>query len=115
MMPCYTSVTLPSVPCQSVQQGSLLHVGQQQLYAIIEHVKKHCGAAEIQLTYFYFDYNDSQKEAIYGVLRSMILQLCTIIGKGKDSEKLPSVVESLFVQCNEGLQQLSLQNLIDTS
>ena len=77
---------------------------------IIEHVKKHCGAAEIQFAYFYFDYNDSQKETIHGMLRSMILQFCTSTGK----EKLPSVVESFFAQCNDGLQQPSLQNLIDT-
>ena len=76
---------------------------------IIEHVSKLCGP-EIQLTYFYFDFNDSHKEKVNGMLRSMIMQLCMTPG----ADKVPSIVENLFHQYDDGHKEPTLQSLIDT-
>jgi ankyrin repeat domain-containing protein 50 len=76
---------------------------------IIDHVKTLL-APETKLAYFYFDYNDSQKETVGGMLRSMIFQLSTASG----TEKLPTAVDELFYQSHNGLQQPPLQSLINT-
>jgi len=76
---------------------------------IIEHVKGLClHSTDAQIAYFYFDFNDPQKQTIAGMLRSMIVQLC--VGKAQ----LPTQVHEIYNQCNNGNQQPTLQGLINT-
>ena len=76
---------------------------------IIDHVKTLL-RPETQFAYFYFDYNDSQKETVSGMLRSMIFQICTASTAGR----VPTAVDDLFRQSNNGLQPPSLQSLTNT-
>jgi hypothetical protein len=75
---------------------------------IIDHIKTLL-APETQFAYFYFDYNDSQKETVSGMLRSMIFQICT-----STAGRFPTAVDDLFRQSNDGHQPPSLQSLTNT-
>ena len=71
---------------------------------IIEHVKTICGN-DTRYAYFYFDFNDPQKQTVVGMLRSIILQLC--VG---NAQLLGELCE-LYRQRNDGRQQPTLQGL----
>lgn len=74
---------------------------------VIEHTKEICHSTSArQYAYFYFDFNDPQKQTVVGMLRSFILQLCA------DKAPLPSEVSELYKQCNDGRQQPTPEGLL---
>jgi hypothetical protein len=74
---------------------------------IIDQVKSLCaGDAAYRYAYFYFDFNDAQKQTVAGMLSSLIAQLSV--------PELPKEVDELYKQCNHGEQQPGEKNLVTT-
>ena len=74
---------------------------------IIEHVKSLCTNDSVnRYAYFYFDFSDTQKQSVTGMLRSIVAQLSV--------PELPTEVEELYKKCNHGHQQPDQENLITT-
>ncbi|KAF1834241.1 HET-domain-containing protein [Decorospora gaudefroyi] len=78
--------------------------------AIIEHLLQHCHDNTSMVTaYFYFDFNDTQKQNPELMLRSLlyqVLQRSVVIAKG---------VDALFSSCENGRRQPSLHALLDAT
>jgi hypothetical protein len=67
---------------------------------IIEHLLQHChGDASMATAYFYFDFNDTQKQDPELMLRSLLCQLL------QRSVTIPEVVDALFSSCENGHRQ----------
>ena len=63
--------------------------------------------SDIECVYFYFDFNDSQKQTVDGFLRSILIQLCACrhdFGQ----------IQSLFNKCKDGTHGPSQDALVDT-
>ncbi|KAF7678877.1 hypothetical protein GT037_002625 [Alternaria burnsii] len=75
---------------------------------IIEHMLLHCENDIQKVTvYFYFDFNDSQKQNPEPMLRSLLRQLLQCLAvTHKD-------VDALFLSCKNGEKQPSLHELLD--
>lgn len=75
---------------------------------VVEHIMKMChGERACHYAYFYFDFNDTQKQTVNGLLRSMIIQLCV----GLDN--LPSAVSDLYRQFQNGQKQPESSELLE--
>jgi hypothetical protein len=74
---------------------------------VIEHLLQHCQYnADIVTAYFYFDFNDAQKQDPELMLRSLLRQLLQRL------VTIPRGVDALFSSCNNGQRQLSVHNLL---
>lgn len=69
---------------------------------IINHLLQHCDDDTSMVTaYFYFDFNDAQKQDPEQMLRSLLCQLL------QRSVVIPKDVDALFSSCENGQRQLS--------
>ena len=74
---------------------------------VVESLQHHCGNDERQVTvYFYFDFNDTQKQVPELMLRSLLRQLL------QRSVTIPDGVDVLFSYCKDGKEQPSLPALL---
>jgi hypothetical protein len=77
---------------------------------IIEHLQQHCDDDSGKVTvYFYFDFNDAQKQNPELMLRSLLFQLL------QRSVIIPKCVDALFWSCGSGQQQPSLHVLLEVA
>ncbi|KAF2652559.1 HET-domain-containing protein, partial [Lophiostoma macrostomum CBS 122681] len=77
---------------------------------IIEHLLQHCDDdASMVTAYFYFDFNDAQKQDPELMLRSLLCQLL------QRSVTIPKVIDALFSACDNGQRQPSLHALLEVS
>jgi hypothetical protein len=77
---------------------------------VVEHLLQHChNNARVVTAYFYFDFNDAQKQDLELMLRSLLCQLlrCTVV--------IPNSVNALFSSCENGSRQPSLHELLDVA
>jgi hypothetical protein len=75
---------------------------------IIEHLVQHChDHTSIVTPYFYFDFNDMQKQDPELMLRSLLCQLL------QRSVVIPRGVDALFLSCKNGQRKPSLHALLD--
>ena len=67
---------------------------------IIEDVTLHCKSdSAVAVAYFYFDFNDAEKQRHENLLRSLIVQL------SEQSVKTPEALNTLFSRSQDGGQQ----------
>jgi hypothetical protein len=67
---------------------------------IVQDVIRHYESEpEVAVAYFYFDFNDSEKQRHENLIRSLIIQLCT------QSEKTPESLDALFARSQDEQQQ----------
>jgi hypothetical protein len=77
---------------------------------IIEHLLQHCPDNTSMVTaYFYFDFNDKQKQDPELMLRSLLCQLL------QRSVVIPKGVNALFSSCENGNRQPSLHALLEVT
>jgi hypothetical protein len=77
---------------------------------IIEYLLQHCyDNAGIVTAYFYFDFNDTQKQDPELMLRSLLSQLL------QRSSTIPKSVEALFLSCGNGQRQPLLHALLEVT
>jgi hypothetical protein len=75
---------------------------------IVEHLLQHCHDNNSMVTvYFYFDFNDTQKQDPELMLRSLLCQLL------QRSIVVPKGVDALFSSCEDGQRQPSAHALLD--
>jgi hypothetical protein len=73
---------------------------------IVQDVILHCKSDQaVAVAYFYFDFNDSEKQRYENLIRSLIVQLST------QSEKTPESLDALFVRSQDGQQQPKMDAL----
>ena len=74
---------------------------------IVESLQHHCGDDQRKVTvYYYFDFNDAQKQVPELMLRSLLRQLL------QRSVTIPEGVDGLFSSCKNGKEQPSLPALL---
>ncbi|KAI4638258.1 hypothetical protein J4E93_010257 [Alternaria ventricosa] len=74
---------------------------------VVEHLQHHCGNDKRKVTvYFYFDFNDAQKQIPELMLRSLLRQLL------QHTITIPDAVDALFSSCGDGQQQPPLHKLL---
>ncbi|KAI4943376.1 hypothetical protein J4E91_009285 [Alternaria rosae] len=77
---------------------------------IIEHMLQQCDDdTSIVTTYFYFNFNDTQKQDPELMLRSLLYQLV------QRSVVIPKGVDALFLSCENGQRKPSLHALLDVT
>ncbi|KAJ4331908.1 hypothetical protein N0V87_008801 [Didymella glomerata] len=77
---------------------------------IIEHLLQHCqDDAAVVTAYFYFDFNDAQKQDPELMLRSLLSQLL------QRSITVPQGIDALFSACDKGQRQPSLHALLEVT
>jgi hypothetical protein len=77
---------------------------------IIEHLQQHCNDDSHEVTvYFYFDFNDAQKQDSELMLRSLLFQLL------QRAVIIPEGVDRLFSSCGSGKQRPSLHALLEVA
>lgn len=77
---------------------------------IIEHLRQHCHDDTRMVTaYFYFDFNDIQKQDAELMLRSLLCQLL------QRSFVIPEGIHALFLSCENGQRKPSLHALLDVT
>ena len=77
---------------------------------IIEHLLQHCyDDTRMVTTYFYFDFNDAQKQDPDLMLRSLLCQFL------QRSIVIPKGVDALFSACDNGQQQPPLHALLEVT
>jgi hypothetical protein len=59
------------------------------------------------VAYFYFDFNDTQKQSPELMIRSLVSQL------SQRCVKIPTMLETLFSSCENGQRQPSLDGLLE--
>jgi hypothetical protein len=75
---------------------------------IVEHLLQHCNDDIGTVTaYFYFDFNDTQKQDPELMLRSLLCQLL------QRSSTIPKSVDALFSSCENGKRQPPLRALLE--
>jgi hypothetical protein len=75
---------------------------------IIEHLLQHCqDNTNIVTAYFYFDFNDAQKQDPELMLRSLLRQLL------QRSVTIPKGVDALFSSCDNGQRKPSAHDLLE--
>lgn len=72
---------------------------------IIENIKSRCFSHDACL-YFYFDFNNSLKQVVINMLYSFLFQL--------SSSAIPAEVLQLYERCNNGTQEATVMQLIET-
>ncbi|KAF1938815.1 HET-domain-containing protein [Clathrospora elynae] len=79
-------------------------------FTIIEHLLQHChDDIRIVTAYFYFDFDDAQKQDPELMLRSLLCQLL------QRSFTIPKGVDALFSSCENGQRKPSLHALLDVT
>ena len=73
---------------------------------IIAEVHKTCLLEDVAVAYFYFDFNDAEKQKSDNMIRSIVKQLYTSLSKKHLK------LESLFSSCNNGERQPSSYDLM---
>jgi hypothetical protein len=77
--------------------------------AIIQDVLQHCQSdSELAVVYFYFDFNDVEKQRHENLIRSLIVQL------SMQSTNTPEALNTIYSRCQEGQQQPTTDALILT-
>jgi hypothetical protein len=77
---------------------------------VVENLQHHCRDDKREVTvYFYFDFNDMQKQDPELMFRSLFRQLL------QRSVKIPEEVNALFSSCGDGQQQPSLPALLNVA
>ncbi|KAH5552913.1 hypothetical protein HBI25_177950 [Parastagonospora nodorum] len=77
---------------------------------IIQHLIHHCDDdVRVVTAYFYFDFNDAQKQDAELMLRSLLCQLL------QRSLTIPKGVDALFSSCENGQRQPSLDALLEVT
>ncbi|OAL53543.1 HET-domain-containing protein [Pyrenochaeta sp. DS3sAY3a] len=77
--------------------------------AIIEHLLQHCNTdIGIVIAYFFFDFNDAQKQDLELMLRSLLCQLLS------SSAMIPQLIDALFSSCRNRQRQPSPQELLES-
>ena len=77
--------------------------------SIVEDIIRHCEVSNaFAVLYFYFDFNDAEKQRDEDLLRSLVSQLCL------RSSAVPAELESLYTSCMNGARQPSCQMLLVT-
>jgi len=75
---------------------------------VIEHLLQHChNNIKMVTAYFYFDFNDTQKQDPELIVRSLFCQLL------RRSSITLNCVSALFSSCENGRQQVSLYTLME--
>jgi hypothetical protein len=75
---------------------------------VIDHLLQHChDDASMVTAYFYFDFNDAQKQNPELMLRSLLSQLL------QRSSTIAKSIDALFLSCDNGKRQLSLHALLE--
>jgi hypothetical protein len=72
---------------------------------IIEHMKEHCKKLGIALAYFYFDFNDPEKQKLSNLVCSLLAQLCHKL------DDPPDQLKALYKGCSEGQQRAAMHEL----
>src|SRR5271163_1778988 len=73
---------------------------------IIEHMKAYSSSKpKHAIAYFYFDFNDTEKQNATNCVSSLIAQLCSQI------VDLPEKLKKLYKRCNNGNQKADMPNL----
>ncbi|KAH0533900.1 hypothetical protein FGG08_007482, partial [Glutinoglossum americanum] len=73
---------------------------------IIEHMKAYCGSKpRLAVAYFYFDFNDTEKQNAANCVSSLIAQLCSQV------VDLPEKLKELYKRCNDGKQEAAIHDL----
>lgn len=74
---------------------------------VLHDVLQHCQADPGKVTaYFFFDFNDAQKQDLDIMVRSLLCQL------SQQSIKIPASLDALFSSCERGQRQPSIQALM---
>jgi hypothetical protein len=74
---------------------------------VVEHVKTICKeGSQCQYIFYYFDFNDSRKQEVAGLLRSVLAQLAS-----RDPVTLKEI-EKLYIQNDRGKQQPDKKSLL---
>jgi Fungal N-terminal domain of STAND proteins/NACHT domain len=73
----------------------------------IEHVVALCRDSGHRYAYFYFDFNDPDKQTVEGMLRWVVKRLCHY-----HPTQLPASVEELYKQCDDGSHQPGTESLM---
>lgn len=77
---------------------------------IVEHLLQHChDDTSVAVAYFYFDFNDTQKQDPELMLHSLLCQLL------QSSVVIPKGVHALFSSCENGKRQPSLHTLLEVT
>jgi hypothetical protein len=77
---------------------------------VIDHLLQHChNNARMVTAYFYFDFNDAQKQDPELMLRSLLYQLV------QRSVTIPKGVDALFSACDNGQRRPSLHALLEVT
>jgi hypothetical protein len=75
---------------------------------ILQSIFRYCAGDLVKaVAYFYFDFNDTQKQIPELMIRSLICQL------SQQCLKIPTALETLFSSCEDGERQPSLDNLLE--
>jgi hypothetical protein len=75
---------------------------------IIRNISQYCVDKSVKATaYFYFDFNDPQKQDPELMIRSLICQLL------QQCSKMPTILETLFSSCETGQRQPALDDLLE--
>jgi hypothetical protein len=74
--------------------------------SIINDIERTCATGLTSLAYYYFDFKDTEKQNLHGLLSSLLTQLCTWSYRGYD------ILSSLYVDRAHGLRQTSEADLI---
>jgi hypothetical protein len=76
---------------------------------IVEHILEYCKPdPAVAVVYFYFDFNDAQKQRHENLLRSLVLQL------SMQSPQIPEALNTLFNSSQDGQQQPTFSGLRST-
>lgn len=74
---------------------------------VIQNISKYCESRTGSIVlYFYFDFNDIEKQKYAKMLRSLVTQLCS------QCANTPKVLESLYSSCRNGEQQPTDSSLL---
>jgi len=88
------------------RSGQMLRVNRRLSSTIIEAVKTHTAALSgAALAYFYFDFNDAEKQRVKEFLCSFIAQL------SQSTSRAAEKVQALYTRCQRGQQQPSMASL----
>ena len=68
-------------------------------------MKEHCEKPDVALAYFYFDFNDTEKQKVSNLVSSLLAQLCNKL------DNLPEQLKELYKRCNDGQQKAAIREL----
>jgi hypothetical protein len=74
---------------------------------VIENIEAYCYSnSGLAVAYFYFDFNDPEKQNATNCLSSLIAQLCSQV------TDLPKMLKDLYNRCNDGKLKADMPALI---